>query len=182
MADGGGITDDGLLSAATPYGGMAPGARMAFFDIGLAGESFLSVPSELESSMFPFAYDMGARLHSNSWGTNLNAYNDNSYSIDQFTWDNQVRWVVSLTIHGGDATEHDAAPRDDAAVRRAETIDGSVVRWIGRSDPAGAWSWAGIHKTRARCVVCLRTTWWFVIVTDRVAPPPWPDAATAAAG
>ena len=54
--DGGGIDDDGLVTAAHRFDGMAFEGKMAFFDIGEAGQPFLNVPGALEDSMFPFAY------------------------------------------------------------------------------------------------------------------------------
>ena len=69
--DGGGIDDDQLVTAAHRFDGMAFEGKMAFFDIGEAGQPFLNVPGALEDSMFPFVYDMGARLHSNSWGASF---------------------------------------------------------------------------------------------------------------
>ena len=55
--ENGGIDDDGLLQAATPFGGMSFLGKLAFYDIGRAGEPFLRVPGALEESMFPFAYE-----------------------------------------------------------------------------------------------------------------------------
>lgn len=46
--------------------GMAPDAKLAFFDLGMTDRSFLKVPALKD--IFQSAYDAGARVHSNSWG------------------------------------------------------------------------------------------------------------------
>jgi hypothetical protein len=39
--------------------------QLAFMDIGVNGNSYLTVPSDLNANYFPYAYSVGARLHSN---------------------------------------------------------------------------------------------------------------------
>ena len=40
-------------------------AKLAFFDIGVAGAAGLRVPNDLARNMFPLAYTAGARIHTN---------------------------------------------------------------------------------------------------------------------
>ena len=56
------------------HNGMAPGARIAFFDAGTPGATSLHIPGDLENLLFPDPYALGARMHSNSWGTGNPAY------------------------------------------------------------------------------------------------------------
>ena len=55
------------------HGGMAPAAKLAFFDLE-KGDSGLDVPDDLEVEYYQWAYDLGARVHSNSWGDDSNDY------------------------------------------------------------------------------------------------------------
>jgi len=70
------------------YEGMAPNAKIFFQDVGdntgLPGLDGIDLGSEL----FQPTFDAGARLHSNSWGANVNAYTSMSRSLDRFVWDN----------------------------------------------------------------------------------------------
>jgi hypothetical protein len=71
------------------HNGMAYASTLAFFDIGEAGQPFLNVPGALENTMFPVAYDIGARIHTNSWGSRGNGYSSNSRSVDVFSHEQQ---------------------------------------------------------------------------------------------
>ena len=62
--------------------GMAYNAKIAFFDIGQPNAQSLNVPASLRESMFPPSYDVGARIHTNSWGANTNRYTLNSRDVD----------------------------------------------------------------------------------------------------
>lgn len=55
------------------FNGVAYKAKLWFQDIGLAGEDTLSVPSDL-NNLFAEPYAGGARIHSNSWGSDSNEY------------------------------------------------------------------------------------------------------------
>jgi hypothetical protein len=83
------------------YDGMAPLAKLAFFDIGEAGARGLSVPNDLARNMFPLAYQVGARLHTNSWGSNQATYTSTARSCDQFMWDNQDFLVLVASGNSG---------------------------------------------------------------------------------
>lgn len=62
-------TDTNDNTQATSYHGMAPDAKLAFFDIGVTQPAgVLIVPTDLSTDMFPAADAAGARIHSNSWG------------------------------------------------------------------------------------------------------------------
>jgi len=71
-ANGGSLND---------YNGMAPAAKLAFFDIGEPGARGLRVPNDLARNMFPLAYTAGARIHTNSWGSNTAQYTATSRSV-----------------------------------------------------------------------------------------------------
>eukprot|EP00753_Platysulcus_tardus_P001382 PLAT11314.1.p1 GENE.PLAT11314.1~~PLAT11314.1.p1 ORF type:complete len:1096 (+),score=456.19 PLAT11314.1:51-3338(+) len=91
----------GAPAAATVYGGMAYNAKIAFYDIGVAGQPSLQVPNQIENAIFQPAKQMGAHLHTNSWGANANAYSPNARSVDIFTFANQDFMVLVAAGNSG---------------------------------------------------------------------------------
>ncbi|MBN2053499.1 S8 family serine peptidase [bacterium] len=74
------------------YNGVAYNARITFGDI--QGNGFLecmmgmlNITSSLET-IFQDAYNDGARIHTNSWGSTENAYDSMAWSVDNFSWNN----------------------------------------------------------------------------------------------
>jgi subtilisin family serine protease len=66
------------------FNGMAPASKLVFID--LAHEGNLIVPDDLGSDYFPCVYEAGARISSNSWGGNDNAYDLYASSTDSFVY------------------------------------------------------------------------------------------------
>ncbi|NTV04039.1 S8 family serine peptidase, partial [bacterium] len=67
-----------------------PKARITFGDIqgNTAIECWggqLTITASLET-IFGDAYNDGARVHSNSWGSTENAYDSMAWSVDNFVW------------------------------------------------------------------------------------------------
>lgn len=86
----------GVLSGSNPatrnysssFAGVAPEAKIVFQSIGDSGE-FVFPPLHL-GELFQPAYDDGARIHSNSWGSAaFGQYTVYSNEVDQFTWDHK---------------------------------------------------------------------------------------------
>lgn len=69
------------------FNGMAPGAKIAFFDIMDDTTDKLYVPSDLAKVMFRSAYSGGARLYSNSWGGSY-WYDAFAMEVDDFSYKN----------------------------------------------------------------------------------------------
>ncbi len=94
----GSVLGNGDLSGATPsshtypetaYVGMAPEASLVFQAVEDDGGDLSGIPLDL-NNLFPQAYTAGARLHTNSWGANVNgAYNTDSEAVDQYMWDHK---------------------------------------------------------------------------------------------
>ena len=82
-------------SGNTDYNGMAQGAKLAFFDIGVTNSPYLDVPS-LYNRVFPAAKSAGAHIHSNSWGSSYQACDDSCYDIDRYTYENPVSAVLDI--------------------------------------------------------------------------------------
>lgn len=77
--------------------------QIAFYDIGLPNQQTLHPPASLNDDMFPAAYSVGARIHSNSWGNSNNAYNSYSGDVDLFTYNNQDFLVLFAAGNDGSA-------------------------------------------------------------------------------
>lgn len=74
----------------TDYNGMAYKAKLAMQDVGTddsnaCTQGLLGVPSSLLSA-FSDAYALGARVHTNSWGSSSHAYTTMSANVDNFMW------------------------------------------------------------------------------------------------
>eukprot|EP00475_Leptophrys_vorax_P024041 TRINITY_DN3309_c0_g1_i1.p1 TRINITY_DN3309_c0_g1~~TRINITY_DN3309_c0_g1_i1.p1 ORF type:complete len:929 (+),score=229.10 TRINITY_DN3309_c0_g1_i1:412-2787(+) len=64
-------------------------AQLAFFDIGPANGTGLSLPGSLVTGLFPYPYAAGARIHSNSWGGDTNTYTTEAADVDTFMSQNK---------------------------------------------------------------------------------------------
>jgi subtilisin family serine protease len=87
------------------YNGAAPQAKLVFHDIG-ASDGALKVNSPaLGATVLRPAYELGARIHSNSWGCSggpsiCNVYDGGAAAVDEFVWNN--RDMVVLFAAGND--------------------------------------------------------------------------------
>ena len=72
---------------------MAPGAKIAFFDVGSVLADYLDI-NDLPG-IFETAYVAGARVHSNSWGSDdYGAYAQLSYEADAYMYYNDDMLIV----------------------------------------------------------------------------------------
>ena len=80
-------------STATLNSGMAPEAKLAFFDISAGSVGYLDSPYDLNGELFPWGYETaGSRVFSASWGEWGHIYSQASLDADQFAWDHRD-WV-----------------------------------------------------------------------------------------
>ena len=69
------------------YKGMAPNAKLAFFDIGIDNkQQDLTVPYDFSETLYPPAYQAGARIHTNSWGGGY-LYDSFTITTDQYLYE-----------------------------------------------------------------------------------------------
>ena len=85
--------------------GIAPEAQLYFQAIAdyhpRRGLSLGGLPSDL-NQLFQPAYDAGARVHSNSWGSDAaGAYTTSSQDVDQFMWNNPGMLVTTSAGNAG---------------------------------------------------------------------------------
>ncbi len=101
----GSLAGNGVRSGADPanndfpagsFAGTAPKVGLVFQSILDAGGGLGGLPLDL-NVLFQQAYDQGARVHSNSWGSPVNgAYTFDSEEVDQFVW-NHPDMVITFT-------------------------------------------------------------------------------------
>ncbi|WP_430734933.1 S8 family serine peptidase [Halodesulfovibrio aestuarii] len=106
------IAGNGMLSGASPatnnfpstcYAGAAPKAQLYVQSVGAGdgGSSLPGIPSSL-ADLFQPAYDAGARIHTNSWGTSgAGGYDNESLTVDQFMWSHKDFLVLFAAGNAG---------------------------------------------------------------------------------
>ena len=105
---------NGDLSGATPsthsyptgcFAGLAPEASLVFQSIMRNSDGVLVIPSL--SALFSSAYALGARIHSNSWGsTYYDQYTSAAYIADEYMWNNPQ--FLILFAAGNNGADHNA--------------------------------------------------------------------------
>lgn len=98
------LSDPGL----DPFDGMAPGARLVFQDIDRNG-GLLEVPLNLYGFV-EGAFNAGARIHTNSWGADTNAYTSDATQLDRFSWDHPDMLFLFAAGNDGPSTGSVNAP------------------------------------------------------------------------
>jgi serine protease AprX len=79
------------------YDGVAPNAKLAFIDLSQAGQG-LSLPNPI-SILYTIAYNAGARVHSNSWGSLFSGSGYYAgYDVDLFLYNNPVSKLNQLSL------------------------------------------------------------------------------------
>lgn len=89
----GSVLGNGSLSGGE-YKGIAPEAKLVFQSVGPTG-TLDGIPDNL-AELFQPAYNLGARIHTNSWGSIYGDgnYTTNSYSVDEFMWNNPDMLII----------------------------------------------------------------------------------------
>jgi hypothetical protein len=86
------------------YSGVAPQSKLAFFDLGydiFGMVELLKVPDDLGPYLLHWAYESGARVHSNSWGSSSSAYTAEAQDIDQYMWEHKDFIVLFAAGNSG---------------------------------------------------------------------------------
>jgi len=72
-------------SGYSSYNGMAPDAKLAFTDLGLSfGDQRGLIAPETMEEYYEYAYGLGARIHSDSWGGLSTAYTRSAREVDEW--------------------------------------------------------------------------------------------------
>jgi subtilisin family serine protease len=89
--------------------GTAYNAQVVFQSIMDATGGLGGIPADLGVGLFDVARDQGARIHTNSWGADVNgAYNTDSTNADKFAFENREMLIVFSA--GNDAPNRVGAP------------------------------------------------------------------------
>lgn len=105
------------------YGGHAPGAKVAFFDMSEDGNSIF-YPSPLGEKVFGPARKAGARLHTNSWGGPFNFYDSDTISADKFQVEHDD--FLALFAAGNDGSDGYFSVADPAVSKNSLTVGASM--------------------------------------------------------
>ncbi|WP_319506852.1 PGF-pre-PGF domain-containing protein [uncultured Methanolobus sp.] len=108
----GSVLGNGSLSGGN-YSGMAPEAELVFQAIGNGGD-YIYPPDDL-NDLFQEAYILGARIHTNSWGSDANGeYTDYSQDVDQFVWDHPDMLILFSAGNSGVDDNSDGVIDEDS--------------------------------------------------------------------
>jgi len=111
--------------------GVAPEAKIAFFDIGDANTRFLSTPNDSEDIFAP-GLSAGAKVHSASWGTNFNGYGVQEREFDEFAYENDDFLIVIAAGNSGGGQYRTDIPNTVGSPATAKNIIA-----VGASQSAG---------------------------------------------
>lgn len=109
----GSVLGDGTASSST-YSGVAPEASLVMQSVLDADNGLGGIPADLRT-LFSSAYDAGARIHTNSWGANVNgAYTTDSWNVDRFAWDHRDVTILFAAGNAGKDKNKDGVVDPDS--------------------------------------------------------------------
>jgi hypothetical protein len=93
--------------------GMAPAAKIAFIDLSSAadGDAILT-PYDLVNDYFPYTTAVGARVHSDSWGSTSIRYDNEAAQVDSYCWENPTFLPVFPAGNDGDKSTQEGLKGD----------------------------------------------------------------------
>jgi len=96
------ICGDSIFGGFSKANGVAPGAKVAFYDVMGGSSAYLSIP-DLYSYLFPSLYKAGARIMSNSWGSfsGESEYTERSYDADNFAYNYPDTLIIFAAGNSG---------------------------------------------------------------------------------
>ena len=96
----GSLLGSGAASAGQ-YRGAAPAAQLAFQSVMDGSEHLSGLPDDLNALYQP-PYDLGARIHSDSWGSHVGGeYTADSMTTDEFVWDHPDMLIAYAAGNAG---------------------------------------------------------------------------------
>lgn len=116
------IASDSTYNSNKVFNGMAPLAKIAFFDIGVNNKDHdLKIPFYLED-IYSATYTSGARIHTNSWGGS-NWYDEYALETDKFLYENSD--FVLLFAAGNDGSQGSHTVLTPGLTKNAISVGGS---------------------------------------------------------
>jgi subtilisin family serine protease len=121
-------TSEPVVLSPAEYSGVAPKAKLAFFDLGSLA-SPLATPADLGTGLFPQATLSGAAIHSDSWGSSSNDYTGSAWEIDQYVWEHPEMLIIVAGgndgMYGGHTVGSPATSKNGIAVGASSSISSS---------------------------------------------------------
>ena len=94
------------------------------------GGGLSGVPSDLTEHVLPRALEMGAKLHTNSWGTTSTAYSQWALQVDTFLWEHPEMLVLFAAGNDGEFGERSVgAPGDSKSALTVGASNSGAARW-----------------------------------------------------
>lgn len=146
----GSVLGNGARSGSTPsshtypntaYVGMAPEARLVFQAVenNTTGQ-LTGIPADL-NALFAEAYNAGARIHTNSWGSAVSGvYDSSSQGVDQFSWANKDFAILFAAGNEGVDTNSNGVV-DLTSLDSPGTAKNSITVGASESIRPGMWGW-----------------------------------------
>jgi Subtilase family len=100
--------EDGRRESDEGENGIAKGAKVAMFDIGNAALNLLELPPDL-FSIFHTGYEINARVHTASWGSETNFYTTLDQAVDTYIHSHPDFLLVVAAGNLGDLGLHTGA-------------------------------------------------------------------------
>jgi serine protease AprX len=97
----GSAVGDGFSSELGTIRGSAPRAQLVVQSVLDAGGGLGGLPDDLGDLFSPPYNEHGARVHSNSWGADNNAYTQDSQNVDAFVWNNRDAVILFAAGNAG---------------------------------------------------------------------------------
>jgi hypothetical protein len=97
----GSAAGDGTSTVLGPIAGTAPRAKLVVQSVLDAQGGLGGIPAHLGDLFTPPYTEFGARVHSNSWGDDNNAYTEEAREVDDFVWNNRDAVVVFAAGNAG---------------------------------------------------------------------------------
>jgi hypothetical protein len=104
IAGNAGSSGSYVASGSENYDGVAKDAQLAFTDIGWSGEGYGGELNNMGSDYYQHAYDLGARIHSDSWGYKTRSYGWQTYEVDEFAAANPMFLPMFAMMNEGETT------------------------------------------------------------------------------
>ncbi|WP_456367382.1 S8 family serine peptidase, partial [Thermococcus sp.] len=135
----GSVAGSGVMSGSDPnnhkydgsFAGMAPEAQIHFESIGSTGGlTGAGLNYDSITNMATRAYNDGARIWTNSWGSSSNSYDSSAQEVDQFMWDHKdflILFAAGNSGPGANTVGSPATAKDIITVGASENLDPNLA-------------------------------------------------------
>ena len=124
------------------YNGVAPGAKLAFYDIGKLTASTLSTPANI-GDIFDDLHDAGAYISTNSWGSSTpaySAYGSLAQQADDWMWNNLDSLIVFSNGNSGTENSYEKNTLNPATLKNGISVGATANdhdAWLGLGEREG---------------------------------------------